>query len=729
MKRSIGIVATLGTVVALGFISVNLAQRGLRSLGTQFGGAVVSQTTSTPVDVQPDDEIATGPNQVIVTQGQPVEPFTDNYEGLPETTLDDSANLGETIPIGPGLDFTQSDAVPGKFPTPSNGLFPSSPVVTATGNSSVDGNQGTENNLTAFPSAEETPLVPSFSEDSGPQTTPNLLPELPLPSPNENDFDTPFTEQVDTAIDLTNGSETISEENQVDNLTPTFSDLENSSPAIQLDDNSEELPSADPFTANTPIANQNPVRDKTKTGEGVVDETVLGLQTPSLTLEKVAPPMVKLGEPFTYEIIVRNIGAIDAHNIEIWDLVPASTELIRTIPDAEISGSQLSWKFKTLDSSEEKRILVKVNPVNEGTVGSVAEVRFSARAASSTVIAQPKLSMEVSGPGQVQLGEPITFTFHVSNSGNASATGLVLVDRLPAEFTHPSGEEIEYEIGTIKPGETREVHLSVLAAQRGRGLNRAFIVGDGNLEESADAEVNIIAPQLDINVTGPRRRYLKRKANYSIDLANPGDALATNVHVISRVPPGMDFVEASLQGNFDHQSRHIVWDIPQLAAGTNTTIEFTLMPMKIGTQKQHIEATAEPGLSVQSELTTDVQGIAAMMLEVIDLEDPIEIDASTTYEIRVVSQGSQSCTNVKLVAEIPAGLQVVNTKGPTKATVSDTQVVFDPLPKVGPGVDVIYRIQAKGVQPGDQRFKVRVTTDELKKPIHEEESTNVYSDF
>ena len=39
MKRSIGIVVTLGTVVALGFISVNLAQRGLRSLGTQFGGA------------------------------------------------------------------------------------------------------------------------------------------------------------------------------------------------------------------------------------------------------------------------------------------------------------------------------------------------------------------------------------------------------------------------------------------------------------------------------------------------------------------------------------------------------------------------------------------------------------------------------------------------------------------------------------------------------------------
>ena len=367
--------------------------------------------------------------------------------------------------------------------------------------------------------------------------------------------------------------------------------------------------------------------------------------------------------------------------------------------------------------------------MDEGTVGSVAEVRFSARAASSTVIAQPKLSMEVSGPGEVQLGEPITFTFHVSNSGNASATGLVLVDRLPVEFTHPSGEEIEYEIGSIKPGETREIHLSVLAAQRGRGLNRAFIVGDGNLEESADAEVTIIAPQLDINVTGPRRRYLKRKANYSIELANPGDAFARNVHVISRVPAGMEFVEANLQGNFDRQSRHIVWDIPQLAAGTNTNIEFTLMPIKIGKQKQHIEASAEPGLSVQSELTTDVQGIAAIMLEVIDLEDPIEIDASTTYEIRVVSQGSQSCTNVKLVAEIPAGLQVVNTKGPTKATVSDTQVVFDPLPKVGPGVDVIYRIQAKGIQPGDQRFKVRITTDELKRPIHEEESTNVYSDF
>ncbi|MCH2569849.1 MAG: hypothetical protein MK103_00585, partial [Planctomycetes bacterium] len=129
------------------------------------------------------------------------------------------------------------------------------------------------------------------------------------------------------------------------------------------------------------------------------------------------------------------------------------------------------------------------------------------------------------------------------------------------------------------------------------------------------------------------------------------------------------------------------------------------------------EATAEPGLSVQSELTTDVQGIAAMMLEVIDLEDPIEIDASTTYEIRVVSQGSQSCTNVKLVAEIPAGLQVVNTKGPTKATVSDTQVVFDPLPKVGPGVDVMYSQVTSDLRYGSRQMSSKSLSTKKKAPM------------
>ena len=42
--------------------------------------------------------------------------------------------------------------------------------------------------------------------------------------------------------------------------------------------------------------------------------------------------------------------------------------------------------------------------------------------------------------------------------------------------------------------------------------------------------------------------------------------------------------------------------------------------------------------------------------------------------------------------------------------------------------DALYRVKVVGNKPGDMRFKVQMTSDQLRSPVYEEESTRVYKD-
>ena len=41
--------------------------------------------------------------------------------------------------------------------------------------------------------------------------------------------------------------------------------------------------------------------------------------------------------------------------------------------------------------------------------------------------------------------------------GTGVATGVVLEERIPPGLQHPAGTELEYEVGDLKPGESRKL--------------------------------------------------------------------------------------------------------------------------------------------------------------------------------------------------------------------------------------------------------------------------------
>ena len=388
----------------------------------------------------------------------------------------------------------------------------------------------------------------------------------------------------------------------------------------------------------------------------------------------------------------------------------------------------LIWNLGNLDPGVERRINIELQPVGEGELDSRATVTFSANSNLHTRITRPRLTLAKTGPQTVQVGQPAVFQLVLTNAGTGPATGVMLHDHLPEGLRHANGPEVETDMGTLAPGENKTIVLETTAVKAGRFVNQAVASGDDGLQALAQVAVVVTQPALTLDKTGPKRLFLGRVGEFHIEVANPGSAPAANAQVIDTLPPEFEFVEASDGGKFDPATRAVTWSLGALPAGQKQMISVKGLAKGAGDPINQAVAQADGGLEAKASIAVHLEGVPALLLEVVDLEDPIEVGAETVYEIRVVNQGTSATTNLQIIATVPAGMTTRDATGPAPHRLQGQQVIFEKLPSLAAKADALYRVKVVGDKPGDMRFKVQMTSDQLRSPVYEEESTRVYKD-
>ncbi len=184
----------------------------------------------------------------------------------------------------------------------------------------------------------------------------------------------------------------------------------------------------------------------------------------------------------------------------------------------------------------------------------------------------------------VQRGQDLTFTVTATNNGPASATGLVVADRLPPGYTtvavtgdgtYDPASSL-WTVGDIAAGSSATLVITATAAAAGSWVNAAVLsrvdqwdTEPTNNSAEAPAEVD---EQADLEI----------RTNVMSDLVEPGD-VGTTVTVTNLGPnesstvevgvlelPGADIVESS-SATLSYQSRR-VWTVGALAPGQSATL-------------------------------------------------------------------------------------------------------------------------------------------------------------
>ena len=472
-------------------------------------------------------------------------------------------------------------------------------------------------------------------------------------------------------------------------------------------------------------ANEKCCRPKVHLATGVTSKTWIA---PKIAIRKSAPRRAKVGHEFQYRMRVWNPSQAPATDVVVTDNLPEGIAYVSSSPQADTEGQSLTWRLGTLGPGQSRKLSVRVNPTRVGVFNNCANATaaygLSARACARTVVTQPRLTLTKKGPAEVLICDSIPYTVTLGNPGSAAATNVVFKDTLPDGLTLTDGRKnITVNVGTLGAGATRHIRYTAKASKTGNYVNAATATADDNLSASDSVTTVVRQPVLVITKTGPDTRFLNRPLTYTISVTNKGDAVAKNTVLTDRLPSGASFVKATGGGSASGST--VTWRLGNLGPNESKEVTVTVKGIRVGKIKNIASVRAYCAKDDTSAMT-EIKGVPAILLETIDVKDPVTVGQQVTYVISVTNQGTAVNTNIVIRCVLPDAEQFVSATGPTKHAAEGQTVSFEPVKNLAPKASVKYRVIVKGTQTGDVRFKVSLTSDQLTSPVEETESTRIY---
>lgn len=231
-------------------------------------------------------------------------------------------------------------------------------------------------------------------------------------------------------------------------------------------------------------------------------------------------------------------------------------------------------------------------------------------------------------------------------------------------------------------------------------------------------------PALTIECNTPDEIPIHRPVRVCLTVKNTGDATEELVTITLPVPAGAIFTKPT--GTTRADARRIIWRIPNLAPDVSKLLCANFTAQQTGSLTFAATARGATAQPVDTQCVTRVTGIPAVLLEVIDMDDPIEVGLQETYELNVINQGSTTLTNVTIVCTLEDDQEFVSGTGSTAAQAQGRIITFAPLSTLSPKATAKWQVVVKALAAGDVRFTTELTSDQFKRPINETEATRQY---
>ena len=120
-------------------------------------------------------------------------------------------------------------------------------------------------------------------------------------------------------------------------------------------------------------------------------------------------------------------------------------------------------------------------------------------------------------------------------------------------------------------------------------------------------------------------------------------------------------------------------------------------------------------------------GLPAILLEVVDTEDPIQVDGIEKFYVVVTNQGNAPDESIVVKVAFEENLDYVSSSGPTQGVAEDKKsITFAPLASLAPKQKATWVVVAKAVKEGDHRTSVKLTSDAIQRSVDETEATRIY---
>ncbi len=430
-------------------------------------------------------------------------------------------------------------------------------------------------------------------------------------------------------------------------------------------------------------------------GNNTAGATIIPEANTDLALTKlVNNPAPFTGDTITYTLTVTNYGPDTARNVVITDSLPAGVTFGNSIASqgGYLEGSGL-WAVGNLSANATATLHIVAGVdvgqaaqliINAATAGNdIPDLNPANDAAGAEIVPVTNADLVLSkivNDHTPYVGDTITYTIIVTNSGPEAATTVVLTDPMPAGLTLGAytvsqgvytGSDGLWAIGSLPPRATASLTVSarVNSGQVGNNLiNRAEVsaaeADPGPENNLAEVDVEPIG-SADLSLAksvSDASPYTGAAITYTLVVTNSGPDIATRVLVDDSLPEGIIY-KSSRASRGAYNAGANLWNIDDLPVDEIATLTLTV---QVEANQAGNIITNTAGVSASGDdpvLFNNTAGVLIVPRTNADLSlsksagnnNPYTAD-TVTYTLVVTNNGPDLATSVVVNEQLPDGL-------------------------------------------------------------------------
>jgi LPXTG-site transpeptidase (sortase) family protein len=396
-----------------------------------------------------------------------------------------------------------------------------------------------------------------------------------------------------------------------------------------------------------------------------------------------------LGANVIFTVTATNNGPSAATGVHVNDLLPPGVTFVMATPSGATTYNPVTGDWNIGALANGAGATLATTATDNSTAAAINTATKTAEDQTDPVAGNNSASATVTGqaadiaitktvnnatPNQ---GTNVIFTITATNNGPSSATGVRVIDLLPAGLNYvssvpsvgiyTSGTGL-WDIGAL--ANAASATLSITATATGTspvtntatkfaedqpdpvaGNNSASVTVTGQAADIAVAKiVNNATPNLGTNVT------------FTVTVMNNGPSSATGVVVNDLLPPALTFVSATPStGTYTFGTGD--WNIGGLANGANATLSLVATVTTTATSTNTATKTGEvqpDPVAGNNSASVSVTGQAAdiAVTKTVSNATPNQ-NTNVTFTVTATNNGPSNATGVAITDILPPGLTFV----------------------------------------------------------------------
>ncbi len=410
------------------------------------------------------------------------------------------------------------------------------------------------------------------------------------------------------------------------------------------------------------------------------------------------------GDIITFLVTAFNIGPDAASGVEITDQLPSGYSLQNAFASqGTYDPNTQIWSLGTLGDGSSAVLVMSARVNASGNFENIASItasdQFDPDATNNS--GSQSITLQKADVGIIKtidndnpnIGDRITFTITVTNSGPDEATNVVVDDLVPAGYDIVSSSVSQggynattgiWGIGNVSNAGTATLNVVTTVTSSSAYNNIAKIIEVDQLDENAandEASQSITLQQSDLSITkvvdNPTGN-VGDFVNFTVTITNNGPNNATGVRVLDQVPSGYTVISTNTNGNGVYNENSGEWIIGNLNNSASATFNVQARVLLDGEFENIASVSAvdqvdSNGTNDSASATVTSPKVDIAITKTVDNANANDGDPVVfTVTVTNIGPDNASGSGIEVVDKLPNGYDLVGTPTVSQGTYDAT---------------------------------------------------------